>query len=57
MSMSLRVKKYFIETSFSSPMMYSLADCSKGRRMFTPKERSRPGALEAGGHDPGPGAR
>lgn len=40
--MTLRVKKYFMVTSLASPAMTSLADCSNGRRMLTPMDRSRP---------------
>ena len=35
-SISLRVKKYFIDTSFSSPAMNGFAACSNGSRMLTP---------------------
>ena len=55
MSMSLRVKKYRISTSLGSWAMKALAPCSKGSRMLTPIDLSRPGPLHAGGHDPGPG--
>ena len=36
--------------------MIGLADCSNGRRMLTPKLRSRPGAALAGFHDAAAGA-
>ena len=55
MSMSLRVKKYRISTSLGSWAMKGLAPSSWGRRMFTPKRRSRPAPSDAGGHDPRPG--
>src|SRR5579884_856748 len=52
-SMSLRVKKYFISTSLGSEAMKALAPCSNGSRMFTPNER--PGPVLTGGHDAGAG--
>ena len=54
MSMSLRVKKYFMLTSLGSPVITSLASCSKGRRMFTPMERSRPAPSMPASMIPGP---
>ena len=53
-SMSLRVKKYFIETSFPSEAMVGLVCCSKGRRMLTPRLRSRPAPSIAAAMMPGP---
>ena len=41
-SISLRVKKYFMLTYFSSPAMIGLAPCSNGRRIDTPMLFSRP---------------
>ena len=41
-NISLRVKKYFMCTSFGSPAMTALDDCSKGSMMFRPIEFSRP---------------
>ena len=41
-NISLRVKKYFMCTSFGSPAMIGLAYCSKGSMMFSPIEFSRP---------------
>ena len=49
---SLRVRKYFIETSFGSPAMNSFTLSSKGGRMVTPKDMSA-SALQTGCHDPG----
>ena len=54
MSISLRVKKYRISTSFGSWAMNAFAPCSWGRRMFTPKDRSRPAPSVPGRHDPWP---
>ena len=56
MKISLRVKKYLKVTSFLSSAMMGLADCSHGRRMFTPKLFSGPGAFVAGLHDARAGA-
>ena len=39
---TLRVKKYRKLMSLGSPAITSLAGCSKGSRMLTPKEASRP---------------
>ena len=55
-SISLRVKKYFIATYFSSPAMTGLAPCSNGSRMATPMLLLAPGALHRRLHDPRPGA-
>ncbi len=41
-SISLRVKKYFMLTYFSSPAMIGLAPCSNGSRIDTPMLFSRP---------------
>ena len=54
MSMSLRVKKYFISTSLGSWAMKALAPCSKGRRMLTPKAISRPAPSMPAAMIPGP---
>ena len=54
MSMSLRVKKYFISTSLGSWAMKALADCSKGRRMLTPRAMSRPAPSMPAAMIPGP---
>ena len=54
MSMSLRVKKYRISTSLGSWAMNVLADCSRGSRMFTPIERSRPAPSMPAAMMPGP---
>ena len=54
MSMSLRVKKYRISTSLGSWAMNALAPCSWGRRMLTPKERSRPAPSIPAAMMPGP---
>ena len=53
-SISLRVKKYFIETYFSSPAMTGLAPCSNGSRIATPMLRSRPAPSIAACMIPGP---
>ena len=53
-SISLRVKKYFIEMSFSSPAMNGLAACSNGNRMLTPKEWVRPAPSSPAAMIPGP---
>ena len=53
MSMSLRVKKYFIVTSRGSAM-YGLASCSNGSRMFTPMVCSRPAPSDAACMMPAP---
>ena len=52
--MSLRVKKYFMLTYFSSPAMTGLAPCSNGRRIATPMLCSRPAPSIAACMIPGP---
>ena len=54
MSISLRVKKYFIATYLWSPAMTELAACSKGRRMDTPIDCSRPAPSMPAAMIPGP---
>ena len=46
-SISLRVKKYFMLTYFTSPAITGLAPCSNGSRIDTPIDRVAPGALHA----------
>jgi hypothetical protein len=41
-NISLRVKKYFMCTSFGSPAITGFADCSNGSMMFRPIDDSRP---------------
>ena len=53
-SMSLRVKKYFIETCLGSSWITSLARVSKGSRMLTPIEASWPAPSMAACMIPGP---
>ena len=53
-SISLRVKKYFIETCFASPAMTELAPVSNGSRIDTPIERSRPAPSIPASMIPGP---
>ena len=53
-SISLRVKKYFMLTYFSSPAMIGLAACSNGSRIDTPIECSRPAPSIAACMIPGP---
>ena len=53
-SISLRVKKYFMLTYFSSPAMTGLAPCSNGSRIDTPMLRSRPAPSIAACMMPGP---
>ncbi len=53
-SISLRVKKYFMLTDFSSPAMTGLAPCSNGNRIDTPIDRSRPAPSIAACMIPGP---
>jgi hypothetical protein len=54
MSMSLRVKKYFISTSLSFSAMKALAAASNGRRMFTPMAMSAPAPSLPAAMIPGP---
>ena len=56
-SISLRVKKYFMLTYFSSPAMIGLAPCSNGSRIDTPMLFSRPAPSIPACMMPGPGAR
>ena len=53
-SISLRVKKYFMLTYFSSPAITGLAPCSNGSRIETPMLRSRPAPSIAACMIPGP---
>ena len=53
-SISLRVKKYFMLTYFSSPAITGLAPCSNGSRMATPMLRARPAPSIAACMIPGP---
>ena len=39
---SLRVKKYLKEISLGSFAIHGLGSCSKGSRILSPNERSRP---------------
>ncbi len=43
-----------MDTSLWSPWMNSLASCSKGSRMFTPKDFSRPAPSRPAAMIPGP---
>ena len=52
--MSLRVKKYRISTSLGSWAMKALAPCSKGSRMLTPIDLSRPAPSMPAAMMPGP---
>ena len=54
MSSSLRVKKYFIETSLGFSAMNSLAPCSNGKRMLIPKAWSGPAPSRPAAMMPGP---
>ena len=54
MSISFRVKKYFIATYLWSPAMTELASCSHGRRMETPIDCSRPAPSIPAAMIPGP---
>ena len=53
-SISLRVKKYFMLTYFSSPAMIGLAPCSNGSRIDTPIACSRPAPSMPACMIPGP---
>ena len=53
-SISLRVKKYFMLTYFSSPAMIGLAPCSNGSRIDTPMLFSRPAPSMPACMIPGP---
>ena len=55
-SISLRVKKYFMLTYLSSPAMTGLAPCSNGSRIDTPIDLLAAGALHRRLHDPRAGA-
>ena len=54
MSMSLRVKKNRISTSLGSWAMNGFAPCSKGSRMLTPIDLSRPAPSIPAAMMPGP---
>ncbi len=54
MSISLRVKKYFMLTCFASPAMIELAPDSNGSRIETPIEFSRPAPSMPACMMPGP---
>ena len=54
MSMSLRVKKYFIDTTRPVPSSSSLGSSSNGRRMVTPMLLPSPAPSVAAAMMPGP---
>ena len=55
--MSLRVKKYFIEMSLSSPAMKRVGALLERQADVDAERVLAAGAFEARGHDPGAGAR